>query len=308
MNRKKIQKILLWVIGLLVIGGCTLSPAGVEPSLPVPTDTFIPTEVDTPTPSLTPTEAVALAASVNGEGILQSSFDASLRQLEQALVEYPELLGEGQQKEDLVLEELVNRVLLAQAAREAGFRADEQLVAERMNQLAEQAGGEEAFAAWLEQSGYTTETFPEELRLEIEAAWQRDQVAAGIPEEMEQVRARQILFYDAFQAERIFNQLEAGVPIVQVVQNNDPNDLGYLDWFPRGILLYPELEEVIFSMQPGEHSPVIQTDIGYHILYLIEKDPAHPISTEVRLILQEMAVETWLEQQREQAEVDVLLP
>ena len=99
------------------------------------------------------------------------------------------------------------------------------MVAERMQQLNDQAGGEEAFAAWLDQNGYTPELFQEELRLEIEAAWQRDQVAAGIPEEMEQVRARQLLFYDAFQAERIYNQLEAGVSIDQVVQNNDPNDL-----------------------------------------------------------------------------------
>jgi parvulin-like peptidyl-prolyl isomerase len=299
---------IFWVLVLLVAAGCTLTPAEVEPSLSIPTDTSLPTKVDTPTPSPTPTEAVDYAAYVNGEGILQVSFDASLLQLEQALADYPDLLGENQQEGDVVLEELVNRTLLAQAAREAGFSADEQLVAERTQQLKDQAGGEEAFSAWLDQNGYTQESFQEDLRLEIEAAWQRDQIAAGIPEEMEQMRARQLLFYDAFQAERIYNQLEAGVPIDQVVQNNDPNDLGYLDWFPRGALLFPELEDVIFSLQPGEHSAVIETEIGYHIFYLIETDPSHPVSTEARLILQEKAVAAWLEQQRQQAEIEVLLP
>jgi len=304
-----IPRLLLLVLVGSAITGCSLNVQESTPTLDVPTITVSPTVTHTPEPSLTPTEQVDYAAVVNGEGILLSGFEASLLQLEQAITDYPDLFAEeGRTPEEIVLEALVDRTLLAQAAREAGFSADPSLVAERFSQLTIQAGGEEALNAWMEQNGYTRESFLLELPLEIEAAWQRDQIAAGVPELLEQVRARQILFYDPFQASRAYDQLQAGISFDSILENNDPNDLGYLDWFPRGVLLLPELEEIFFSLTPGQYSQVIETEIGYHILYVIEKDPAHPLSSEVRLILEEQAVADWLAQQRSQAEIQVLLP
>jgi len=300
--------IIFVLVGLTMSGWASLAQEP-TPTLEVPTNTIPPTAVDTPQPSLTPTAELTYAAFVNGVGIRQSGFEASLLQLQQAMNEYPDLFAkEVQSPEDMVLEELVNRALLSNAARAAGFVADDQLVAQRLDQLVSQAGGDEAFNAWLTNNGYTREAFLWEFPLEIEAAWQRDQIAASVPETLEQVRARQLLFYDPFQASRAFDQLQAGISIDSVVENNDPNDLGYLDWFPRGILFFPELEEVVFSLSPGQHSQVIETEVGYHILFLIEKDPAHPLSSEVRLILEEQALEDWLSQQRSMASIEILLP
>lgn len=306
--RRELILIILILVGLTA-AGCSLSTQTPTPTAEAPTSTTLPTVTDTPLPSFTPTMQIVYAAMVNGEGIRQSSFEASLLQLEQAIAEFPDLFaGEVRSPKEMVLEELVNRALLSNAARAAGLVADEQLVSERLAQLIAQAGGDEAFNAWLSQNGYTMETFLWELPLEMEAAWQRDQVAAGIPATLEQVRARQLLFYDPFQASRAYDQLQAGISMSSVLENNDPNDLGYLDWFPRGVLLFPQLEEVVFSLAPGQHSQVIETDIGYHILYVIEKDPAHPLSSEVRLILEEKAIADWLAQQRSQASVEILLP
>jgi parvulin-like peptidyl-prolyl isomerase len=261
---------------------------------------------DTPTPTLEPTETVPVAARVNGEDILQSSLDASLTQLNQALVDYPQLLAEGQIPEELALQSLVNRALLSQAAREAGFTADAQMVTDKLAELTDQAGGEEAFNAWLSAQGYTKESFELELPGELEAAWQRDQLAAAVPESMEQVRARQLLFYEEFAADRIYKQLSAGVPVDQVVANNDAENTGYLGWLPRGVLIYPELEDALFSLEPGGFSPVIHTEAGYHIMIMLEKQNDYPLSSELRLALQEKAVQTWLETQRTQAVIEVL--
>ena len=74
----------------------------------------------------------------------------------------------------------------------------------------------------------------------MEAAWQRDQIAAGVPDQVEQVRAQQVLFYDPFQASRAIKQLNAGFSFESIVQNNDPDNLGYLGWFPRGVLRFPD--------------------------------------------------------------------
>jgi len=293
----------------VTITGCSLNTQASTPTVDVPTVTVAPTVTHTPAPSLTPTEQINYAAMVNGAGILQSGFDASLMQLQQAIAEYPDLFAdELRAPQEIVLDALIDRTLLAQAARASGFSADPSLVAERLSQLTIQVGGEEALTGWLERNGYTQETFLLELPLEIEAAWQRDQIAAGVPERMEQIRARQILFYDPFQAARAYDQLQAGISFNSILENNDPDDLGYLDWFPRGVLLLPEFEEIFFSLTPGQYSQVIETEIGYHILYVIEKDPAHLLSSEIRLILEEQAVADWLAQQRAQADIQILLP
>jgi peptidyl-prolyl cis-trans isomerase C len=309
MHARKLKAMIFFGLVSLAVAGCSLKPQDSTPTVEAPTRTTAPTAENTPLPSLTPTEQIIYVAVVNGESVRQSSFDASLLQLQQAMAEFPELFeGDLPSPQERVLEELVNRVLLSQAARQAGFVADQQLVSERLARLTAQVGGEQALNDWLEKNGYTMETFLLELPLEIEAAWQRDQIASTVPERMEQVKARQLLFYDPFQASRAYDQLQAGISIDAIIENNDPNDLGYLDWFPRGILLVPELDQVAFSLAPGQYSEVIQTDIGYHILYVIDKDPAHPLSSEVRLILEERAVADWLAQQRSQASVESLLP
>jgi len=293
---------------ILVLSACgpatSNDPANPTPSIETPTATQ---PAESPEPQATPTEAVAFVATVNGEGIRQTSFEASLAQLQTALETYPDLVGSDETPEEVVIAELVNRTLLAQAAREAGFTADLQMTVEKMAALIEQAGGNEAFKDWLGDNGYTLESFSYEVPLEMEAAWQRDQIAAGVPDQVEQVRARQILFYDPFQATRAKDQLDAGFAFETIAQNNDPDNLGYLDWFPRGVLLFPELEEVAFSLAPGQYSDVIETDAGSHILYVYEKG-MHPLSTEARMILEEQAVADWLASQRAAADIQIMLP
>ncbi|MCX8043279.1 MAG: peptidylprolyl isomerase [Desulfobacterota bacterium] len=45
-------------------------------------------------------------------------------------------------------------------------------------------------------------------------------------------------------------------------------DLGY---FYRGELM-PELETAVFSLEPGQVSPVIKTELGFHIIKVIDRD------------------------------------
>ena len=64
---------------------------------------------------------------------------------------------------------------------------------------------------------------------------------------------------------------------------------------------------MVFSLPPGQHSDVIETEAGSHILYVYEKG-LHPLSTEARMILEEQAVADWLEAQRASADIQVALP
>lgn len=292
------------VFTILLLAACSLPPS----TQTAPTQTLPPDAASVPALEPTPTEVVAYVARVNGEGIRQSSYEASLKQFQAAQAEFGNLLEPGETAETRVMDALINRALLSQAARAAGFTADETMVNDRMTQLTEQAGGSEAFASWLENNGYTQEAFLVELAIEIEAAWQRDQIVNTVPETAEQVKARQVFFYDAYQAFRIYEQLTAGISFDVIVANNDPQNKGYLDWFPRGYLFYPELEAAAFSLQPGEFSQVIETEIGYHILQALEYDPARQLSTDARLTLQTKVLQEWLIQKRNQSQVEIFSP
>ena len=73
---------------------------------------------------------------------------------------------------------------------------------------------------------------------------------------------------------------------------------GELGWFPRGYLPESAIEQAAFALQAGQFSDVIQTQAGYHILFVVERDPAHPLSPDALLTLQERAIQDWLTQQR----------
>lgn len=263
--------------------------------------------VNLPTPAqVVPTQPSAVAL-VNGEAIPSNSFATHVAQYQAAQRETGTLLATDD-VEQVVLDDLVDRLLLAQGARANGFVLDEATIDQRLSAVVEQAGGQAAFDGWLTEQGFTAESFRLELALEIEAGWMRAEITAAVPQTAEQVLARQILLNDSFQAERLLGQLQDGTPFEQVARNNDPQGLGNLGWFPRGYLLQPEVEEAAFALQPGEYSQVVQTSLGFHLIEVLDRDPNRPLSPQARLSLQLQALADWLEAQRAQSTIENLLP
>jgi parvulin-like peptidyl-prolyl isomerase len=72
-------------------------------------------------------------------------------------------------------------------------------------------------------------------------------------------------------------------------------------------LLEPAIEETAFGLSVGEHSDVITTDVGFHILRILARDPARALSPDALIALQELALNQWVAEQRQQADV-VLAP
>jgi hypothetical protein len=48
---------------------------------------------------------------------------------------------------------------------------------------------------------------------------------------------------------------------------------------------------------------VITTDVGFHIVRILARDPARPLSPDAYLALQEQALKNWIEEQRQQASI-----
>lgn len=61
------------------------------------------------------------------------------------------------------------------------------------------------------------------------------------------------------------------------ISRNRGGDLGFV---AKGDMGLPEIDKKIFSMREGQISGVIETEIGYHIIKLIEKKVPHPLEYE----------------------------
>ena len=294
---------------IILLTNCTI-PGTPQPTATEQTTSQAETPSTSPTatqPLPTPTVEEPTVAVVNGEKIGQFAFEAHLARFLDAQGEVGTLLA-TEDAETRTLDDLIARLLQAQGARAGGFTADEATVTTRLEQLTAQIGGPETLAAWMQTYHYTEESFRQDLQLEIEAAWMRNQITGAVPETAEQVLAREILFYNEVDAIRVYSQLENGSTFESRIENYDPQNLGYLGWFPRGYLLEIELEEVAFSLQPGEYSQVIETRLGYHILQVLDHAADRPLSADARLTLQMHALADWLAQKRTESQIEIFLP
>ncbi len=272
-----------------------LSACGADP-MPAATETAVPSPTAT---------SVPLAARVNGEDIPRAEFEAELARYQQAQAELGLTLS-PEEAAQIVLNDLIDQTLLAQAAAAEGYMVDDAALQARLDSLAAQVGGAEALAAWQSAHGYTDADFRSALRRQMAAAWMRDQIVAAVPAAAEQVHVRQILFYNAEDAQNVLALLKSGWDFMQLAEQYDPLTKGELGWFPRGYLPHPEIEAAAFALRPGEYSQVVQSSVGYHLLYLVERDPARPLSPDALLTLQEHTLQDWLTQRRNASTIEIV--
>jgi peptidyl-prolyl cis-trans isomerase C len=248
-----------------------------------------------------------MALLVNGEGVLLSDYQAELARLQQAQTTLGEESTPEEQKQ-LVLDNYVDQLLLAQAATQGGFSVDDATLQARIDKLIESIGGPSELANWQSANGYSDESFRSALRREIMSAWQRDQIINAVPLTAEQVHARQILVQEEVNANNVIATLESGVDFTELAKKYDHVLGGDLGWFAAGTLTQPDVDAAAFALQPGETSAVIHSQIGYHILYIIERESDHPLSVDGRRILQEKALSQWLADGRAASSIEILVP
>jgi peptidyl-prolyl cis-trans isomerase C len=243
---------------------------------------------------------------VNGEYITLVEFQAELQRYKTA----QQGLGKTVTDEDAnktVLEDLIAQVLLAQAARDAGFSLTEADLQSRIDALAAQVGGADALSKWQSEHGYDKASFHLALKRAAESAWMRDKIIADVSDLAEQVHVQQILTYNEQDALAVLDQLKAGKDFNELAITYDPVTGGELGWVPRGYLLDPKADEAVFALQVGAYTDIIATDAGFHIFKAIAREPNHPLSPDALLLLQEQAIKNWLAQHREQSEI-ILAP
>ena len=281
------------------------SPAEVEvpsASLPPPPPPAIAT--NTPVPP-TPTPSEPLAALVNGAPIYLSDFDAELARYRAAQAS----IGATDDSDEAavhkqVLDALIERQLILQAAAEAGVVVTQEMVDQRLADL-RAAGDETAFQAFLQTNHWTEEEFRQVLETELITGEMVDRVTAGVPAAVEQVRASYIQMDDGAAAQQVWERAKAGDDFAFLAQQNSVDRMtgangGDLGFFAPGSLLVPEVEAVAFTLQPGEISDLITvTDASgkttYYIIKVTERDPSRELTADARYLLLQNTFQTWLD-------------
>jgi peptidyl-prolyl cis-trans isomerase C len=247
-----------------------------------------------------------MALTVNGERITVVEFDGEV----QRYIAAQQALGKTVSSEEAasaVIEELTAQLLLAQGAHANGFTLDDAALQTRIDALAAQIGGTQNLSQWQSDHGYSEQAFRSALRRGAESAWMRDKIIAEVPSTAEQVHVQQILLYNQDTAQSFLTQLNGGADFDELAFRADPVTRGHLGWVPRGYLLEPGIEAEAFALPVDGYSGVIATDVGFHIVRVLEHDPARPLSPDAYLALQELALKKWIDEQRQQAQI-ILAP
>ncbi len=267
---------------IFIAAACKPAPGSETPSAS-------PTVAFTPTATLEP-----MAVSINGVGVTLAEYQQELLRLQDAQTKLGKTSTPEEQKQK-VLADFEDQLLLEQGANQGGYTVDDTTLQSRIDQLAANMGGQDKLTAWETANHYTPETFQQAMRRSIAAAWQRDQIINSVPATADEVHAQQILVQTEETASMILTQLKAGADFATTAITYDPTTGGDLGWFPQGYLLQPEVETAAFALQPGQYSEVIKSAIGFHIVYVIERDPQHELTPDARRVLQEKKLSEWLD-------------
>ena len=313
------HRILALLALLLLLAACRQDPTATDETAtaaPVVQATLPPPVAATSTPvPPTPTPTEPLAAQVNGQPITLADFDRELARF--AAVQPPQaaLAADASAR---VLDALIERELILQAAAAEGVVVSDEAVAQRLADLKATYATPAEFDAWLQSVGYTEEEFRAALAAELVMGEMVARLTAGVPDTAEQVRARYIQLDDATLAQQVLDRARAGDDFAFLAQQNSVDRVtaeigGDLGFFAPGSLLVPEVEAAAFALQPEAISDLIAvTDAAgkttYYIVQVTEREADRPLSMDAYQAALQAAFDAWLADLHAAATIERLIP
>lgn len=242
-----------------------------------------------------PSQDPAVVATVNGEVLKRVDFERLLAREAQAMEgNGPRTPEQVEPYKTALLETLIERALLLQAAAAAGVTVTTEEVDRRVLALSSEypAGTfDEALAKSQTSRAALTRSTREQLTIEkllsqevhARVAVTEEQISRYYEEhlsdfqELEQVHALQIVVKGLDEAKRVQAQLWQGKKFQDLARryslSPDARVGGDLGFFARGTMP-PAFDEVVFKLSVGGTSEVVSTEYGFHLFRVLEKKPA----------------------------------
>lgn len=261
-----------------------------------------------------PRQDPAVVATVNGEMIKRADFERLLSREAQAMEgNGPRTPEQVEPYKQALLETLIDRALLLQAAAAAGVTVTTEEVDRRVLALSSEypAGTfDEALSKSQTSRAALTRSTREQLTIEklltaevhARVAVTETQIRGYFEEhvadftEPEQVHAQQIVVKGLDEAKRVQNLLWQGKKFPDLARryslSPDARVGGDLGFFARGTMP-PTFDEVVFKLNVGGTSEVVSTEYGFHLFRVLEKKPARKRDlVEVRALIEERMLAT----------------
>ncbi|MDQ4045122.1 MAG: peptidylprolyl isomerase [Chloroflexota bacterium] len=150
---------------------------------------------------------------------------------------------------------------------------------------------------------YEMIVWPELAREAVNAA-----VVAEVPQTAEQVRARHILVSTEDLARELYERAIGGADFAQLARTNSIDTAtaatgGDLGWFTYEQMVEPFAEEA-FALEPGSISEPVETQFGWHIIMVEERDEDRALTELQYQQAQQRAIQARLEEIRAETEIE----
>jgi peptidyl-prolyl cis-trans isomerase C len=304
------------LVVVLALGACSKSTPAAAANTPMATpaaNSAAPSaspQASTPPPQPVPAQLPEVIARVNGEVISKADFDEAVKELE-ASAGQP--VPSEQRNEVLrgVLDQLIGYRLLVQETKARKITVTDAELDARVAEIRKQFPNEDAFKQLLTQRNLTVEklrtdarddlTVSKMLQAELSAKTavtpaQVDAFYQQNPSQFQQgerVRASHILIpvpenADAAakqaaraKAEAVLKDVKAGKDFAALAKehSSDPGSAangGDLGFFQQGQMV-PAFDKAAFTLAPGQVSELVETNFGFHIIKVAEKQAARTV-------------------------------
>lgn len=267
------------------------------------------------------------AATVNGTEIPTSmvATQAELMSQNPQLTQQFEGASEDQidqQLNAMALNQLIVETIVLSGANEMGVEISDDDIAETVEEISAQFGGEEEMYAQLEeqqgldraevdrqielltvQDAMIAELGPEVTDADVEEAYE-----GGTP-------ARHVLVETEEEADDVYERIDGGEDFGAVAEETSIDGTGQqggdLGFVQPGMTV-PPFEEALFAAEEGELVGPVQSDFGFHVIERLEKPALEEVAGEIRTNLEQqgaqegqMAFQQFVSEQMQAADVEV---
>ena len=283
-----------------------------------------------------------MAIIINQEKVTQSVIEDEVKRIRPDYqVVFSDQSPEEQQKQlvEWAQENVIERILLKQAAWNPSLQIDQQKINEELGRIMKDAAdNEQPF------DSNQIETLRKELEEQVRIETLLQNIKTNVPQpskqalqkyynhhrkqftQPEMIRTAHIVKHiEGYRSrteaqaeiEAIYQQLQNGRSYEELANENSDcaGDSGNLGYFPRGRMV-PEFEDIVFNLKINQISPIFETQFGFHIAKVYEKRsaqliPFDAIRDELYKNLYdeacEKAVENYIDELKKDATIKIIL-